>query len=335
MSAQPGSVARAGAGAPKDAMATHRLDFAQTPPAGCRGGVVSIGNFDGVHRGHLALLAELRRGALAHGVPAVAVTFDPHPLQLLRPGSFEPLLSTPQDRAALLQANGADEVVILRTTPPLLALSPREFFEQVIGERLEARGLVEGLNFGFGRGREGDVDTLRALCRKVDIQMTVVDQVVAADGTIVSSSRVRAALDRGDVRRATNLLGRPYHLTGTVRRGVARGQALGFPTANLNEIRTLVPRDGVYAVRVENERDSWAGAANVGPNPTFGENVRKVEVHLIGFAGDLYGCRLALNFLERLRDTRPFASPTLLVEQLRRDVEQAGQVSLLAPLRQH
>lgn len=331
-------------------MAVYPFDWKTPPPGECRGGAVSFGNFDGVHRGHAALVAALRQQGRAAGGPAVAVTFDPHPLLLLQPERFQPLLTTPDDRAALLHQCGADHVLILRTTPDLLQLSAADFFAEVIVSRLAAKAVVEGPNFGFGRNREGDVNTLQELCGQAGLSFTVVPALAAVDGQPVSSSRIRAALVRGDARAAAGLLDRPYRLRGTVATGQRRGQTLGFPTANLEQVPTLIPGDGVYAVRVKVEHPpvvppsqggtpqivppseggttgGWPAAANVGPNPTFGEQARKLEVHLIGFQGDLYGRELTVEFLDRLRDTRPFAGRQELVEQLRRDVEQALSVN--------
>jgi len=294
--------------------------------AACRGGAVTIGNFDGVHLGHLSLLAELRRQAQAVGGPAVAVTFDPHPLQLLQPERFLPVLTTIADRAALLQAGGADQVLILRTSPELLRLTPDAFFTEVLVGRLAARALVEGQDFRFGRDRAGSVETLAGLCRAKELVLSIVPPL-ARDGVVVSSSRVRNALLAGDVRKATALLGRPYRLHGTVGVGQRRGRRLGFPTANLERFETVVPGDGVYAVRAWSQGASWPAAANVGPNPTFSEDARKVEVHLIGFSGDLYGAALAVDFVDRLRDTRPFGGVDDLVRQLRADVDQAARLA--------
>jgi riboflavin kinase/FMN adenylyltransferase len=302
------------------------LSWQQDPPAVYRGGAVTIGNFDGVHRGHAALLAELRRAAEAVEGPAVAVTFDPHPLQLLRPEQFLPLLTTPADRAELLTAYGADHVLLLRTTPELLRLTAEEFFTRVLLERLAARGVVEGPNFGFGRNRQGNIDTLDELCGRHGLTLTVAAPLLQG-GVVVSSSRVRSALMAGDVRQAAELLGRPYLMRGVVGTGQRRGQTLGFPTANLEQVPTVIPGDGVYAVRVLHAGKVWPGAANIGPNPTFGESARKVEAHLIGFKGDLYGQPLAVDFVDRLRDTRPFGGVAELVEQLRRDVEQARKLA--------
>jgi riboflavin kinase/FMN adenylyltransferase len=307
-------------------MAVYTIDWESLPPGDCRGGAVGIGNFDGVHRGHAALIAELRRQAENICGPAVALTFDPHPIELLRPDQAPPRLTTTEDRSQLLQKLGVDHVLVLRATQQLLALRAGDFFAEMVQKRLQARALVEGTNFGFGRGREGDVTTLAGLCEAAGIRLTVVPPVLL-DGIEVSSSRIRAALTTGNVREAATLLGHPYRLHGQVGTGQRRGQQLGFPTANLEIIQTLIPGDGVYAVRVPHRGRMWPGAANIGPNPTFHENVRKVEIHLIGFQGDLYGKPLAVDFIERLRETRPFKDIAELVEQLRLDIDQARRIA--------
>jgi riboflavin kinase/FMN adenylyltransferase len=307
-------------------MSTHIIDWNTAPPVSCRGGAVTIGNFDGVHRGHAALVAEARCQAQTLGGPAVVLTFDPHPLQLLRPDQFQPVLTTATDRADLLHSCGADHVVVLRTTSALLHLTAAEFFNGIIQTRLEARALVEGGTFGFGRHREGNIETLADLCRQNAMGLVVVPPVLHDDKP-VSSSRVRNTLLCGAVREAADLLNRPYRLRGTVAAGRQRGRVIGFPTANLENAQTIIPGDGVYAVRVLHGEATWPGAANIGPNPTFGEDTRKAEVHLIGFQGDLLREKLAVDFLERLRDTRPFPGVDQLVEQLRQDVEQALRIA--------
>lgn len=306
-------------------MAVYTIDWKAMLPGDCRGGAVSIGNFDGVHRGHAALITELRRQADAVGGPAVALTFDPHPIELLRPEAAPPRLTTTEDRSRLLLGLGADHILVLGATQELLSLRANEFFAEMVQKRLHAKALVEGTNFGFGRGREGDVHTLAGLCEAAGIGLTVVPPVFV-EGSEVSSSRVRSTLTTGNVREAAKLLGRPYRLHGLVGAGQRRGQKLGFPTANLEQLSTLIPGDGVYAVRVPHEGTTWPGAANIGPNPTFAESARKVEIHLIDFRGDLYGKSLAVDFVERLRDTRPFKNIAELTEQLRRDVDRARRI---------
>ena len=306
-------------------MAIHTFEWDQPPPSSCRQGAVSLGNFDGVHLGHVALLSETRRLAANVGGPAVALMFDPHPLQLLRPERFLPLLTAPADRATLLQLE-ADEVIILHTEPEFLQLPAEQFFQRVLADGLQVRGIAEGADFHFGRNRTGNIELLRALCQKAGMQLAIVPPV-AVEGTTVSSSRIRDALSRGDVAAAARLLGRPYRLHGKVGTGQKRGRTLGFPTANLGPLFTFAPGDGVYAVRVARADGVWPGAANIGSNPTFGEQARKVEVHLIGFSGDLLGEDLGVDFLARLRDTRPFGSVKELLAQLRIDVEQARTIA--------
>ena len=307
-------------------MATHSFLWRDLPPTVCRAGAISIGNFDGVHRGHAVLLTELRRRAQSVGGPAVVLTFEPHPLQILRPEQFMPVLTTLADRVDYLQAAGADEVIILRIDRELLRLGANEFFDQVIRRNLGARAIVEGFNFGFGRNREGTVETLVVLCREHDLELSVVPPLLVG-GVPVSSSRVRDHLMRGAVREAADLLDRPYRLRGVVGSGQRRGRTIGFPTANLEKMETVVPGDGVYAVRVSVLGKSYAGAANIGPNPTFGEHARKVEAHLIDFQGELYGETLAVDFLDRIRDTRPFPSVADLVKQLNDDIAAARRIA--------
>jgi riboflavin kinase/FMN adenylyltransferase len=303
-------------------MTTHFLKWDEAIAEPCRGGAVAVGNFDGVHRGHQELLAEVRRRAQVFSGPAVAVTFHPHPLELLRPQQFQPLLTTVACRAEVMHDCGADHVIVLATTPGLLQLSAPDFFERVLCAGLVARVLVEGPNFGFGRNREGTIDTLKAFCDEAGRELIIVPPF-QWEGKTVSSSRVRNELLQGAVRNAAALLGRPFRLVGVVGRGQERGRKLGFPTANLERIATLIPADGVYAVRASFQERSFAGAANIGPNPTFGEKARKIEVHLIDFDGELRGKTLAVDFIERLRDTRAFAGVEELVEQLKADVNQA------------
>ncbi len=299
-------------------MAIHRLKWSDHPPEALRGGAVTIGNFDGVHRGHATLVATAKRLAENVGGPAVAVTFDPPPVALLNPPAWKLPLSTLAERVAALERAGADHVVVLETDASLLALSAEAFFEDVLLRQLGAKAIAEGYNFHFGRGRGGNVNTLRTLCAAAAIAFEEVPPLLH-EGEAISSSRVRAAVNTGDVALAAALLGRPYRLTGRVVEGAKRGRTLGFPTANLANVETLPPAEGVYAVRA----NGHPAAANVGPNPTFGDETRKIEVHLLDFAGDLYGTILEIEFVVRLRDTKPFASVDALKDQLQRDVSDA------------
>jgi riboflavin kinase/FMN adenylyltransferase len=247
-------------------------------------------------------------------------------MQLLAPDRFQPLLTTPEHRAELLHQAGADQVVILHTTPELLALEANEFFRRILCEGLRAKGVVEGFNFRFGHDRRGSNDSLREWCAATGMVFREVP-AFTDDGSPVSSSRVRAALQEGDIAAAAALLNRPYRVAGRVGTGAKRGRTIGFPTANLEDVETLVPAEGVYAVRAFADGAAYAAAANIGPNPTFGEQARKIEVHLIDFAGDLYGRTLVVDFLSRLRETKRFASVDELIAQLNHDVEQARKLS--------
>jgi riboflavin kinase/FMN adenylyltransferase len=298
-------------------------------PARARGAFVTVGNFDGVHRGHQALLSRLRARADAAGAPALAITFDPHPAMLLRPAEAPVPLVWPEREVELLYEAGATEVGVFRTGPWLLDLSARDFFDRVIREQLGVRGLVEGPNFAFGHDRRGDVTVLSNWCAAEGIDFEVVEGT-RIDGELVSSTRIRRALGAGDIEEATRLMGRPHRIRGVVGRGAGRGAVLGFPTANLVEIDTLIPLDGVYAARafVDGRGPAHPAACNVGPNPTFGEQHRKVEAHLLGFSGDLYDRRIELDFLKRLRDTRRFAGLDELLRQLRGDVDETRRICL-------
>lgn len=307
-------------------MATASLDWTTPAPPGFGGGAVTVGNFDGVHRGHQALVAAAARYARQLGGPAVVVTFDPPPFRVLFPATpSRPPLTTLPDRADLLRAAGADRVVVLQTTPELLALTPEAFFREVLVKHLGSKAVVEGYNFRFGRDRAGDTTALRAMCEAAGVRFEEVPPLVVG-GEPVSSSRVRAALVTGDVTAAAELLGRPYRIVGTVVAGAKRGRTIGFPTANLGDVPTVLPGNGVYAVRAVVDGAAWPAAANVGPSPTFGEDARKVEVHLIGFSGDVYGKPMAVEFVCKLRDTRPFADAAELVGQLHQDIEAAKRV---------
>ncbi len=312
----------------RDKMPVFTIENARDLPAGARGAYVTVGNFDGVHRGHQRLLSRLRSQADAAGVPALAITFDPHPVALLRPDKAPVPLVWPEREVQLLEAAGATHVGVFRTGGWLLELSAREFFDKVICQQLGARGMVEGPNFAFGHDRQGDVAILRAWCQESAIAFEVVEPTLI-DDRLVSSSLIRQQLIEGQVVEAAQLLGRPHRIRGTVARGAGRGAGLGFPTANLEAIDTLIPLEGVYACRawIPGSRSAWPAACNIGPNPTFGETTPKVEAHLIGFDGDLYGKAVELDFLERLRGTKKFSGLDALVAQVRADIDAAARIA--------
>lgn len=288
-------------------------------PASLRRGAVAIGNFDGVHRGHARIVERLIARAQQVGGPALVFTFDPHPVRLLRPSAAPPPLTWTDRKAELLVELGVDSMIAYPTDEALLALSPREFFDQIVRGRLDAQAMVEGPNFYFGHERQGTIDVLRQFTDEAGILLEVVKPLVL-DGEIVSSSRVRRLIAAGHVDAARALLTRPYRIRGMVTHGAGRGARLGFPTANVDAIDTLLPGLGVYAGLAHAQGELWPAAINIGPNPTFGEHALKVEAHLIDFEGLLYGQPLEVDFLARLRDIHPFDGVEALKSQLLRDV---------------
>ncbi len=290
-----------------------------------RGGAVAIGNFDGVHLGHRRIVERLLVHAGELGGPAIVFTFDPHPVRLLRPAECPPPLTWTERKAELLAALGVDRIVAYPTDEALLRLSAREFFERIVVQALAARAMVEGPNFFFGHNREGNAAVLAALAAEAGVTLEVVAPVVV-DGQTVSSSRIRALVAAGDVAGAARLLTAPYRIRGMVTHGAGRGARLGFPTANLEAIDTLLPAVGVYAGRAWIGGKPWAAAINLGPNPTFGEQAVKVEIHVLDLDAALYGQPLEVEFDERLRDVATFGSPEELVAQLRADVQRVRQI---------
>jgi riboflavin kinase/FMN adenylyltransferase len=300
-------------------------DFERVPEK-ASGAFVAVGNFDGVHRGHAHLLDRLRARADAAGVPALALTFDPPPAAVLRPDAAPAPLTWLDRRLELMQQAGATEVGVFKTGPWLLGLTAREFFDRVILGQLEARGMVEGPTFGFGRDRGGDAALLGSWCAQAGLEFEVATPT-DVDGRIVSSTRIRKALAEGEAAEAALLLGHPHRIRGVVVHGAGRGAGIGVPTANLDRIDTVIPADGVYAAlaSIDGRPPTQPTACHVGPNATFGERARTVEAHLIDFQGDLYGRTVELDILERLRPTRKFDGLHDLLAQIRLDIQQARE----------
>lgn len=290
--------------------------------------VVVPGNHDGVHLGHRALMDTASALAKREGLRTVALTFDPHPANILAPERVPPLLTTIERRVELLRKVGADEVIVQNFCPEFAGLSAEEFLQKGLVETLHARALVVGTDFGFGVNRSANVDTLQALARRYGIQLSVV-QPVRVGPQQVSSSAIRRAISSGEVEQAAIWLGRPHELSGRVVQGDQRGRTLGVPTANLDCEPVLKPLDGVYAVVARQieppEGTRYLGVANIGLRPTFGRG-HSVEVHLLDFGGDLYGATLRVGFLQRLRGQQVFSEVDHLVRQIQCDVSLARQV---------
>lgn len=284
------------------------------------GTVVTVGTYDGVHLGHMAVLREIVERARLAGRQSVLVTFEPHPLEVVNPQAAPQLLTTGPERREVLALTGLDYVVFLRFDRRLADFTPERFVREVLIGRCGMRELVIGHDHGFGRGRSGDVETLRRLGASDGFAVDVVGAVTLG-GHPVSSTAIRRAVAGGDLRTAARLLGRPYTLSGRVVRGQGRGRTIGVPTINVDEVpeRKLLPPDGVYAARVEWAGGHAGGMLNQGPRPTFGESRRSLEVHLFGVDADLYGQWVRIEWVERLRDVERFASPEQLQQQLTRD----------------
>ncbi|RME28553.1 MAG: bifunctional riboflavin kinase/FAD synthetase [Deltaproteobacteria bacterium] len=283
--------------------------------------VVTIGNFDGVHHGHRALLARLVERARELGAPPVVYTFEPSPRVVLAPSQYLPRILTWPDKVRLLGEQGVEAVVVERFDRAFAQHPPDWFAREILGRRLRAQELVVGYDFRFGRARRGDVALLRRLLPDLPVV-----QVEAAmlDGRICSSSAVRDAVRRGDIDMATRLLGRPHFVRGTVVAGDQRGRTIGFPTANVDTDTELLPGAGVYAVYAHaDDGRPLPAVANLGVQPTFSGSRQRLEVHVLDFQGDLYGRELRVDFMARLRDERRFSDVDALVRQIRQDVDDA------------
>lgn len=282
--------------------------------------VVSIGKFDGLHRGHAAIFRRMLAYSRELNVPSLVFTFDPTPAQILRPDSVPPALCDREQKTELLAKFGVDALLFYKPTRDFLRLSARDFFKSVLVDSLGAAVVVEGDNFKFGRDREGTDGFLAELCREFNVQLEVPDPI--EDGTEhVSCSRIRELIKLGDVKRASELLGRFYSVRGFVEHGDERGRKLGFPTANLGRTTTLLPSPALYAGSAKTlDGKVYPAAINLGGNPTFGIGETKIEAHLLDFHGDLYSQPLELTFLDRVRGIVSFSSAEELIAQMKRDV---------------
>jgi riboflavin kinase/FMN adenylyltransferase len=299
-----------------------RLGSGLPPDVG--GTVVTVGSFDGVHRGHVAVLEEITRRAADRGLHSVLVTFDRHPLTVVRPEAAPGLLTTPDEKKEILSQSGLDYVAFLPFTRALSQYGPEDFVETVLKKRFRVAELVIGYDHGFGKGREGDIDLLRRLGRLHGFAVDVVPAVASA-GAPVSSTRIRAHVAAGEVEVAAAELGRPYSFRGPVVTGLGRGRDLGFPTANIEAPGggKLLPRQGIYAVRASLRTEIRSGLLHLGPRPTFAGSPPSIELYILDFDEDIYGERVRVDFLKRLRDVRPFGTAAELVAQMKKDRDMA------------
>jgi riboflavin kinase/FMN adenylyltransferase len=294
-------------------------------PTGWGRSVATIGVFDGVHRGHQQIIGHTVRRARELRFSSVVVTFDPHPSEVVRPGSHPAVLTESARKAELIEGLGVDVLCVLPFTLEFSRLSPETFVHDVLVEHLHASAVVVGENFRFGHKAAGDVGLLEHLGRTFGFTVEGAPLVSSAPASVVSSTYIRSCVDAGDVAEAARALGRPHRLEGIVVRGDERGRELGFPTANLaTAAHAAVPADGVYAAWLA-RRDGppLRAAVSIGTNPTFAGRERRVEAYVLDFDADIYGERLALDFVARLREQRHYDGIEPLIEQIRQDVEDA------------
>ena len=294
-------------------------------PPTVKGTVVTVGTFDGVHRGHLDVIGRLVSRAKTAGMPSLLVSFDPHPLEIVNPAAAPLLLSTSEEKLEVIAETGLDYFALVPFTNSLASYGAEEFVEQILRARFRMAELLIGYDHGFGHRRAGNVSVLQSLGQERGFKVDVVDAVSLGDGQHVSSTSIRRAVAGGDLERAAEGLGRPYSVSGVVVAGNSRGRDLGFATINLSSPspRKLLPPEGVYAVMVQTPRWRFGGMMNLGPRPTFGDTERSIEAHLFDVDADFYGMRVRIDFAAFLRETRRFASPAELVAQLEKDRESA------------
>ncbi|HVS61830.1 MAG TPA: bifunctional riboflavin kinase/FAD synthetase [Gemmatimonadaceae bacterium] len=287
--------------------------------------VITVGTFDGVHRGHRDVIERLVARSRALKIPSVLVTFEPHPLEIVNPSAAPLLLTTHDEKLEVIAETGIDYMAILPFTPQLASFSAEDFVELMLRRCFRMRELLIGYDHGFGRQRAGNVNVLRSLGERDGFRVEVVDPVSTPDGHSVSSTSIRRAIAGGDLDRASASLGRLYSVSGRVIEGAQRGRTIGFPTLNLGPPppRKLLPPEGVYAVRVQTPVGPVGGMMNLGPRPTFGDSATSLEAHLFDTAGSFYGAHVRVDFVARLRETRKFASAEQLSAQLRHDAREA------------
>ncbi|HIJ88745.1 MAG TPA: bifunctional riboflavin kinase/FAD synthetase [Desulfuromonadales bacterium] len=287
--------------------------------------IVTIGNFDGVHRGHAEIFAHLKQTSTSRGIPSVVVTFEPHPLKILAPESAPAMITTFEQKASLIEKSGIDYLVVVPFTKEFSRLSARDFVISVLCSPLGMQHIIIGHDYAFGRGREGNFSTLQRLGELNGFTLEDLPPI-GEEGVIFSSSLVRSAISRGDIEAAARVLGRYYPICGTVEHGREIGRSLGFPTANIHTANELLPADGVYAVKVEVHGQYSNGACSIGCNPTFAGNVRTVEVFLLDFSGQIYDQPVQVHFVQRLRSVRKFSDGQALKAQIELDVAAARSI---------
>jgi riboflavin kinase/FMN adenylyltransferase len=291
-----------------------------------RNPVITIGNFDGVHIGHLSLFRRVKELAEAIGGESIIITFYPHPIKVLTPSNGPPLITSHEQKMRLIEEAGVDVFLVIEFTRKFANMSAHQFVHEIIHSKIGARGVVVGPDYRFGHKREGDIPTLTRMGKELNFEVYVVPDI-SINGVEVSSSTIREFVTAGELRRAREMLGRDYQVAGQVIRGRDRGgRLLGFPTANLQLIDELTPKPGVYATEVLIEGQLYDGATNIGYSPTFENGAFSVETHVLDFSGDIYGKIIQVRFIERLRDEKTFSGPEELSQQIKKDVDRAREI---------
>jgi riboflavin kinase/FMN adenylyltransferase len=291
--------------------------------------VITIGNFDGVHIGHQALFHEVIEKADALDGISIAMTFEPHPMRVLHKNSLPPLITVSEQKNELIERTGIDVLICIPFTREFAFLSPEAFIKDLLIAKIGMRAIVVGKDYTFGRNREGNLATLKSYASQLGYEVIVADWIKTereiADR--ISSTKIRELIMAGDVEPACKMLGRHYQIRGLVVKGRDRGgKLLGIPTANINLQDELCPKTGIYAVTVEFHRKLYKGVANIGYSPTFNDNQFTVEVHLLNFSENIYGEKIRVNFIKRIRDEKKFAGIADLKEQIHEDIETAHKI---------
>jgi len=288
-----------------------------------KNGVITIGNFDGVHIGHQALFHEVIERADAINGTSIAMTFEPHPIRVLMQNGHPPLITLYDQKVELIEKSGIDVLIVVPFNREFAAITAKEYVLDILIRRIGAQVIVVGEDYTFGKNREGNINLLRSYAEALDIQVEVVDWIPISKKSDdrISSTRIRKLVMDGRVRDAHKLLGRHYQIKGEVVTGRDRGgKLLGFPTANINLHDELCPKPGVYAVTVESKENTYKGVANIGYSPTFDDHEFTVEVHILDFDDDIYGQDIRVNFIQRIRDEIKFSSIEDLSDQIKQDV---------------
>ena len=287
---------------------------------------ITIGNFDGVHLGHQAIFNEVKQRALELNGNSIVYTFEPHPLNVLDPGRKVSLITSFPEKMKLIENSQIDIVICEDFTMEYAGLSAKQFVEDILVNKIGIRAIFVGYDYAFGKGREGNIESLKQFGKEFDFEVRVVDAIKIDDDGPVSSTRIRDLIQRGEVKKVSGFLGRDYSISGTVGKGKQRGKGLGFPTANLESVTELCPKPGIYVVYVFYENQQLQGVANIGYKPTFGDDTLTIEVFILDFNEDVYGKEMRVSFVERLRDEKTFSGPDELVKQIQIDVEKAREI---------